>query len=161
PGAPPDWAVKLRERFEPCRLPVLLCVPTDRLPEALSALRQCDDVCVRDGPADFLAHRVRRLVASQDLDPLTRLLNRRAFYAYLNDAIPTATPEAPVSLLFIDIDGIKRINDEYGHPTGDRVLEGVAYLLPNAGGVVSGRLCGDEFATLAPGLDEAAAVRFA
>lgn len=161
PFGPADWAEELRGRLQLCPLPVLLRVPADRVAEALKAVRHCDDVCVREAPADFLAHRVRRVAASQDLDPLTRLLNRRAFYAYLDDAIAAATPEAPVSLLFIDVDGMKCLNDMYGHLTGDRVIDGVAYLLPNSGGVLSGRLGGDEFATLAPGLDEAAALRFA
>jgi diguanylate cyclase (GGDEF)-like protein/putative nucleotidyltransferase with HDIG domain len=57
-----------------------------------------------------------------------------------------------VSLCFLDVDDFKRINDQYGHPAGDRVLSQVASRLRQGG--ESFRLGGDEFAVLLVGMDE-------
>jgi diguanylate cyclase (GGDEF)-like protein/putative nucleotidyltransferase with HDIG domain len=57
-----------------------------------------------------------------------------------------------VSLCFLDIDDFKRINDQFGHPAGDRILSQVASRLRQGG--ESFRLGGDEFAVLLPGMDE-------
>jgi diguanylate cyclase (GGDEF)-like protein len=95
-------------------------------------------------------------LASQD--PLTGLLNRRAFGAMLEDALPAA-PETPLeaaesllALLFLDLDRFKVINDALGHRTGDLVLQRVAERLKAAvePGVLLARLGGDEFAIAVP-----------
>lgn len=77
-------------------------------------------------------------------DDLTGCLNRKG----VMDLLATRVAERPdVTVVFIDLDGFKRINDKYGHVTGDRVLEHVADLLRDAArpGDVIGRLGGDEF----------------
>lgn len=86
-------------------------------------------------------------------DPLTELKNRRAF----GERLPTVTSAArrygfPVSLLLLDIDRFKEVNDRYGHPTGDRVLRALGALLT---GIVRDsdevfRVGGEEMAVLAP-----------
>jgi diguanylate cyclase (GGDEF)-like protein len=57
------------------------------------------------------------------LDPLTGLLNRAAFFDRLDEAVARgARQHQPVGVLFIDLDDFKRVNDTWGHQTGDVVL---------------------------------------
>jgi len=92
---------------------------------------------------------------------LTGLFNRRAFYARLESELQTVTQEQPLSVLFLDLDHFKRINDEHGHPIGDLVLQHCASLLPMHDGVLAARMGGEEFAVLLPGADEASAQAYA
>jgi diguanylate cyclase (GGDEF)-like protein/PAS domain S-box-containing protein len=89
-------------------------------------------------------------------DELTGLANRRGFTAAM------AGRPGDVTVLLIDLNGFKQINDTYGHATGDEVLKHVAGLLSDSTGPadVPARLGGDEFAVLAGG-DRAAAERIA
>lgn len=97
-------------------------------------------------------------------DPLTGLLNRRAFTTVLTNAIAKAqAEEQPLCLLILDIDHFKGINDTYGHLVGDKVLRFVARLLTQ---VVKGQdtLCrfgGEEFAILLPNTSLQGAIRVA
>lgn len=96
--------------------------------------------------------REREMVAriEADVDPLTGLLNRRAF---LRDAIGG---EAPRRLVLIDIDHFRSVNDTLGHDGGDEVLRRFAEALRGAApaGAAIARLGGEEFAILAePGVD--------
>nr|WP_316655492.1 GGDEF domain-containing protein [uncultured Gellertiella sp.] len=78
------------------------------------------------------------------LDALSGLLNRRAFAEALERA------EEGASLVIIDVDRFKSINDAFGHAAGDRVIQRVASLLQAAGGegLPVGRLGGEEFGML-------------
>ncbi len=90
-------------------------------------------------------------------DPLTGLGNHRHFQERLQRELTTAQDQdVPLTLCFIDVDDFKKINDRFGHPTGDRVLSQVAGRLRQGG--ESFRLGGDEFAVLLPRHDEAAAL---
>jgi diguanylate cyclase (GGDEF)-like protein len=100
-----------------------------------------------------------RRVASQDLhelayrDPLTRLSNRRRFDRKLAAAVTLAdAAHARLTLLFIDLDGFKPVNDCYGHGSGDRVLVAVGERLRRIApkGATIARIGGDEFAVLLP-----------
>lgn len=88
-------------------------------------------------------------------DPLTGLANRRV----IDDAIErTDLGRAPktgrISFVMIDVNGLKAVNDTFGHEAGDRVLRSVAALLMSHFGHLHGslvaRLGGDEFAVLVP-----------
>ena len=84
-------------------------------------------------------------------DPLTELANRR----YLHERcarLLTHQDAAPVSLLMIDLDGFKVINDRHGHPVGDALLVEVATRLAATmrRDDLLGRLGGDEFAAILP-----------
>ena len=96
-------------------------------------------------------------------DALTRLLNRDAFEAHLNALLPRVSAQAPATLLFIDLDRFKAINDNAGHAAGDTVLQEVAHLLIShvRGSDAVARLGGDEFAMLLSQCDVAAAQRIA
>lgn len=66
-------------------------------------------------------------------DGLTGLYNHRTFYALLEDEIArTRRYNHSVSILMLDIDHFKQVNDTYGHVTGDRILEGLARVLEQA-----------------------------
>lgn len=80
-------------------------------------------------------------------DPLTRLYNRSYFYESLNQALGTAKPSRPVSVIVSDLDRFKRINDNYGHLQGDKVLQFVANLLMDSVRPqdIAARIGGEEF----------------
>lgn len=90
-------------------------------------------------------------------DPLVGLANRRSFLSALGDLIArTERYGGPAAMLFVDVDGLKAINDGFGHLAGDRALVEVARLL-----VASvrksdfvARLSGDEFGILLERADE-------
>jgi diguanylate cyclase (GGDEF)-like protein/PAS domain S-box-containing protein len=90
-----------------------------------------------------------RFVASHD--PLTGLFNRNIFDERLHQALAQAARfERSLSLLFIDLDGFKLINDTHGHNAGDALLAELAARLRNTlrEGDVIGRMGGDEFVVL-------------
>lgn len=91
------------------------------------------------------------------IDALTGLLNRRAFEKRLAFELqaPTSAPSIG-SLLMLDLDDFKRVNDTSGHLHGDQVLKQVAQVLRKAtrASDVLGRWGGDEFLMLLPGTDD-------
>jgi diguanylate cyclase (GGDEF)-like protein/PAS domain S-box-containing protein len=91
------------------------------------------------------------------LDPLTGINNRRAFFELAHhEVVRFLRTGRPLSMMMIDIDDFKCINDAHGHATGDRVLQAVASLLKNKTRALDiiGRIGGDEFAVLLPDTDK-------
>ncbi len=92
-------------------------------------------------------------------DDLTGLPNRRAAYRRFEEAM--RDPQTPVSVLLIDIDNFKRVNDTHGHETGDQVIQALTAAmqstLGNAGLLV--RWGGEEFLALLSGVTLGNAVR--
>ncbi len=83
-------------------------------------------------------------------DSLTGLLNRTAFDDALRDTFENLAENQEASLLFVDLDNFKGVNDLHGHKTGDQLLQQAAYRLREivGSGVPIARLGGDEFATI-------------
>lgn len=103
--------------------------------------------------------RVTRLAES---DPLTGVLNRRGFEKQVA-ALPYADGDVCGTLLLIDVDHFKTVNDRFGHQEGDRLLVSLAdYLkLRSPAAAIIGRFGGDEFAVILPRIDEMRALDFA
>jgi diguanylate cyclase (GGDEF)-like protein len=122
-----------------------LCL-IDREPRTLDE----DEIALLRDLADMVE---RELVAIQlaTLDELTGLSNRRGFETMARHALASCRRIGrPVSLLYIDLDGFKQINDEHGHAEGDRALVEMAGCLLRAfrDSDVVARIGGDEFCVL-------------
>jgi two-component system, cell cycle response regulator len=100
-----------------------------------------------------LAHKREELLALTRTDALTGLYNRRYFEERLAEEFVRATRyHAPLSLVMLDIDHFKRLNDSYGHPFGDEVLRTVAQTVRARMREVDflARYGGEEFVALLP-----------
>ena len=120
-------------------------------------------VAERDRLHDDLARARTRITALErlaDEDALTPVANRRAFVRQLTRMIAFSHRyDVPVSVVYFDVNNMKQINDEHGHPAGDAALRHLATVLRDnirASDVV-GRLGGDEFGVILAQSDEAQA----
>lgn len=107
-----------------------------------------------------VARRTRQLEEQASHDPLTGLANRRMLLETLRREIAHATRHKhPLTLAYLDLDGFKGINDNFGHEEGDRILvllaESLRSILRTED--LPARLGGDEFCAVLPGVDLAQA----
>jgi diguanylate cyclase (GGDEF)-like protein len=134
--------------------------PKDRLlpsDEVLQALRVFANQAMG---AIESARRLERLEHLAAHDPLTGLRNRRGFELGIDHHLDALGRDGDLSLLVIDLDHFKRINDSLGHDAGDEVLRRFAELLRTAvcDADVPTRLGGEEFALVLPGAGESRAL---
>src|SRR5262249_44842046 len=119
-----------------------------------------EELYARLRSAERLANMQQDLLRLALTDPLTGVLNRRAFFENAKDACQRAEGAPHLSAIVMDIDHFKRINDVYGHDVGDEAIRGVAQQVA-AETAITGRLGGEEFALLLEGQDLSAALRLA
>ena len=107
-----------------------------------------------------LAAAHRRLEEKASRDEMTGMLNRESFFALLENS---RRRDDRGALLIIDADHFKKINDNYGHLTGDKALLEIsaAILRATRAGDVLGRIGGEEFAALLVGANDSEALRVA
>jgi diguanylate cyclase (GGDEF)-like protein len=106
----------------------------------------------------------RQLALQASIDPLTRVANRRAFLHRGQQLFAQHRgTQRPLSVLGIDLDLFKLVNDRYGHAAGDEVLVAVAGRMQSLlrQGEILGRLGGEEFAVLLPDIGPGEARRVA
>jgi two-component system cell cycle response regulator len=163
-------------------LPILLIADTDDRPKVLRGLELgANDYLTRPIDRNELLARVRtnirqklyadrlRQSVQQSIemalyDSLTGLNNRRSLERRLPAMIETARARsAALTMMVLDIDHFKRVNDTYGHDVGDRVLKGFGGQLQETvrSGDLICRLGGEEFVVVMPGADAAEAARIA
>jgi diguanylate cyclase (GGDEF)-like protein len=97
-------------------------------------------------------------------DGLTNLYNRRAFNDLLVQAVAREDRQnGRLSLILLDLDHFKKLNDTYGHPAGDEALRATARVLTQhlRKGDQAARYGGEEFVVILPGTDEEGALRLA
>jgi diguanylate cyclase (GGDEF)-like protein/PAS domain S-box-containing protein len=115
------------------------------------------DITARMAVEDELHRTQKRLQALATTDALTGLANRRKLDEELALACRRAQRELrPLSLLLIDVDNFKQLNDSLGHPAGDEVLRGLAAVLSactQRAGDLGARYGGEEFLLMLPGMD--------
>ncbi len=126
-------------------------VSTSRVPEAVGRpahlIMHVQDIGARKALEAQLLHRALH-------DPLTGLANRALLLDRVGHALERAGRKGgPVSLLFVDLDGFKAVNDAHGHSAGDEVLVELARRVTSAlrPGDTAARLGGDEFVVLCDG----------
>lgn len=97
-------------------------------------------------------------------DELTQLYNRRAVFDALGQQLAAARRnQTPLSVLMLDVDNFKALNDTFGHAAGDRVLREIALTIQNGlrAQDVAGRMGGEEFLVLLPHATTDEAMRIA
>jgi diguanylate cyclase (GGDEF)-like protein len=154
--------------------------PLRRLTQSVENMRRTGDLSIRvnlnradeigllgynfDRLVALLDERTRTLEELATTDGLTKLNNRRTIMEYVTKELERAkTSVGHLSVLIIDIDHFKKINDTAGHSVGDRVLRQVAGTMRSALGpnARAGRLGGEEFLVVATGISRADTLRLA
>jgi len=116
-------------------------------------VRRLEELAKRVAPAIENARRFREARQLADLDSLTGLHNRRYFYETLGREVDRAQRyQRRLSLVIVDVDGFKEINDRIGHLAGDAVLAEIADRIRQVvrSADIPCRVGGDEFAVIVP-----------
>lgn len=117
--------------------------------EAERRLNDSLDVLVAECVVAYFDRATAELADLARRDPLTGLLNHAAFSVAVDDELFRARRyERGLTLVYLDVDDFKRINDTIGHPEGDRVLRRIASIMTESlrHSDLAGRMGGDEFA---------------
>ncbi len=157
---------QLKDHPDLSMIPIIFLTGSDTLQDKVRGLDLgAVDYVTKPFDAFELRARVRAALRTkryQDLltryaaiDPLTELHNRRTLMERAEQEWARVSRYGgSLSLIMIDVDHFKNINDTYGHSMGDRLLEGVASILAQEcrEGDIAARYGGDEFAILCPGV---------
>jgi len=109
-----------------------------------------EELVARLRAAERLLKAQKDVLRMAQTDPLTGCFNRRMFFQRLNDTIDGRAQGQGLSMVLVDIDHFKSINDTYGHDVGDLVICHVAGMFRQSEGVF-GRIGGEEFGWFLPG----------
>jgi diguanylate cyclase (GGDEF)-like protein len=130
---------------------------SDQISEAADVERLVEEIGRLRGEVARLQQRVEQLDELAHEDTLIKLPNRRGFMRALDGLVDRAGRRGKSgAMLFVDLDGLKIINDSFGHRAGDEALIQVANLLTSGvrRGDVVARIGGDEFGILLETADE-------
>lgn len=111
-----------------------------------------------------LSEQMKKLKKLSITDDLTGLLNRRYLLDRMEEELSRSLRyNRQMSVLMLDLDHFKQINDSFGHPAGDRILEGVAVTIMNSIRTIdiAARYGGDEFVIVLPETDTGMALLIA
>ena len=173
-----SWLDIPRERSEPLLSEIhkqtvemrrLFDLPTGHLGNAQEILAQANEALLQislqqERIAQELETLNRRLTQEAATDPLTGMANRRMFGEFICEQFSKVNPqEEPLSLIFMDVDHFKKINDTYGHPVGDQALIALAAKVKESVGRqgLVARYGGEEFALVLPATNKAQATTLA
>jgi diguanylate cyclase (GGDEF)-like protein len=161
----------LRAQRSRLELPVLLLTGADAVADKVLAFRcgasdfvtkpfEMAELAARVETQVVLARMHRQLARVADVDGLTHVWNRRKLMSSLKTEVSRSQrTRRQVSLVLLDVDHFKAVNDRWGHPVGDAVLTDLARLLAHDRRAYDGlgRMGGEEFAVLLPdvGLSDA------
>jgi len=149
------WSMPIKASTGEVRGTLALYGPSPRrpLPEHLTLM---EDGARLAGIAIERHRALEQLIHDARHDGLTGLPNRTAIFEQLDDAIARAQACAAVSVLFVDLDGLKHLNDTLGHDRADEMIQEVARRLAGAvrGSDFVGRFGGDEFVVVAEGVTD-------
>jgi diguanylate cyclase (GGDEF)-like protein len=141
-------------------------IPESRRPRHADNDRISEESALRAELARLRAENAQLSAALADMeqaaqrDVLTGLFNRRYFFTALSQRIArVARYRERIAILYVDVDGLKAINDRHGHAAGDQILTAIARALQTATreSDVVARIGGDEFALLIDHVDVGAA----
>jgi diguanylate cyclase (GGDEF)-like protein len=154
-----DYATELSHPQSSVNEVQRISLATNRMQQEIHQ-RQQDLIEYQNTLEQRIAERTQELIQAKQqaellarTDPLTGLNNRRAFFELGERALLQAIRyQRPLSLLLLDIDHFKQINDQWGHPTGDLALQQVSRVILDSLRQVDipARLGGEEFAVLLP-----------
>jgi len=139
---------------EPSLVLVVAAKEDERIPaSSRAALQLCVDAAGHSLERHRLSARIELYRSDAERDFLTGIFNRRLTMRLLEKEIRKAQrTKAPLSLVMIDVDNFKSLNDAYGHLAGDEVLRALAWLFATTGRStdVVGRFGGEEFLLILP-----------
>ncbi len=164
-----EAAQVVRQHQELFSIPVVFLSTEEDLDKQLLALQQGDDFLQKPIRDDHLvqavvhrAERTRALGALMYYDGLTGVLNHSCLKQQLDAELARASRQnSCLSFVLLDLDHFKRVNDEYGHAAGDRVLKSIANLLQDRLRQMDqvGRYGGEEFGVILPETEGAVAMK--
>jgi len=117
-------ALQIHHTLATQSVPVLLLASQNCLGDACRLARDEDDICLVGSPWKLIEHRLMRLYRSAVTrrDSLTALRSRKELIRYLGECCAEANSHRPVSVVLLDMDHFKGLNDQHGHAAGDSLL---------------------------------------
>lgn len=140
-----------RASYGQLKRPALLFVTAEQLREVQEWIRDSDDIAVVGDADEVVKWRLERIARSfvKQLDPLTKVYQRDHLIDALIELCPKASAANPVSLVLLDIDHLKALNDRYGPVEGNHVLKCLGALIQSlCQTTLVARTRGGEFAVL-------------